>query len=258
MVGTKTARREPAPDERPIILLETAKLIARRAPGDNAQRRMCDSVARFGVMHPILVRADGEGGRFFVVDGARRLAAALCCGLTSIPCLLESADDCAAALTEQVQRREGQPFLQAEAVAELIEVCALTQQEAADRLGVSQSTVANKLRLLKLSGEEREKIEALGLTERHARALLSLPPGRRGEALEAIERGGLSVAATEELIECLRRPRRRAAIRDIGLFYNSIDRALAILHEAGISATLDRTEREDGVTVTIHVARAPQ
>lgn len=251
----RMARRVPVMEERPMIQVEAGRLAARQVPSDNVQRRLCDSVARFGIMHPILVRADGAGERFIVVDGARRLAAALCCGVTSLPCLLESADDAIAEHTEQVRRLEGRPFAQADALAEMIEDCRLTQQEAAERLGISQSTVANKLRLRKLSGEEREKIEALGLSERHARALLSLTSDQRAEALARIERGGLTVAATEALIDQLRKPRRRAAIRDIGIFYNSIDRALAILHEAGVSATLDREEREDGVRVVIDVSR---
>lgn len=252
---TKIARREPAADERPVMQLAATRLAARRVPEDNYQRRLCDSVARFGVMHPLMVRADGAGGRFVVVDGARRLAAALACGVSSLPCLLESAEIGAEELTARIKRPGASMFAQAEALRELIERCGLTQQEAATRLGVSQSTVANKLRLLKLGEGEREQIERLELSERHARAILSLPAELRGEALEKIEHGGLTVAATESLIEQLRAPRHRAAIRDVGIFYNSIDRALAILHNAGIAATLDREETEEGVTVIIHVSR---
>ena len=187
-----------------------------------------------------------------MIDGARRFVAARDCGLESIPCLLEAADDRSLTL-------EGTMFEQAERLAAIIAKRGWTQQEAAARLGVSQSTVANKLRLLRLQGDEREMIARLQLRERHARALLSLPAERRREVLAQIEARGLTVAATEELIEQMRRPIRRAAgrgaIRDIGIFYNSIDRALSILHEAGISATIDREENDDGVTVVIHVSR---
>ncbi len=251
MNNTKTPRRAPAA-EGGIILLDTAALAARDAPNDNYQRRLCDAIARYGVTRPLTVRAEGREGRFVVVDGARRLAAARACGLASLPCRLETTDDAP-------PRLEGTMFEQAERLSEIIARRGWTQQETAARLGVSQSTVANKLRLLKLSADERAAIERLSLSERHARALLAMPAERRREVIEAIERRGLTVAATEALIEQLRRPVRRpagkGAIRDIGIFYNSIDRALSILHEAGIEATIDREEYPDGVTVVIRVSR---
>jgi len=129
-----------------------------------------------------------------------------------------------------------------------------TQAEAALRLGISQSTVANKLRLLKLSPAERAEAASRGLSERHARVLLGIPAEARGEAIRRIAEGNLSVAQAEALAEELR-PRHRAALRDIGIFYNSIDRALSILHKANIPATLEREESPRGVTVTIHVSR---
>lgn len=248
-VLTKMVRRTPAADERPIMQLATERMTARRVTEDNYQRRLCESVERFGIMHPLLVHADGTDGRFIVVDGARRLAAAQACGITSLPCLLESSDTGANELLAQIKRPGASMFVQAEALFALINRCGLTQQEAASRLGVSQSTVANKLRLLKLEKAEREQIERLELSERHARALLSLPSGLRGEALAKIAHDGLTVAATEALIDQLRAPQHKAAIRDVGIFYNSIDRALAILHNAGIPATLDREETAEGVTV---------
>lgn len=252
MAGKKSGRRQPVEDTRVVMQLDASCLVARRVPGDNYQRRLSDAVARFGVTHPLVVRADGAEGRFLVTDGARRLAAALSCGLNSLPCVLESAEDAPI-------RLEGSMFDQAERLAEIIGKRGWTQQEAAARLGVSQSTVANKLRLLKLSADERTVINRLGLSERHARALLALPEERRGEVMDRIEKYGLTVAATEALIEQMRRPVRRSAgrgaIRDIGIFYNSIDRALAILHDAGIDATIDRKECEGGVTVVIHVSR---
>ncbi len=253
---TRMRRRIPVREEdRPIIRVEVSRLTARRVPADNMQRRLCDAVAKRGVTYPLLVRADGSSGRFTVVDGARRLHAAIANGISALPCFLESSDDAAAAYTEKIRRAEGLPFIQADFIAEMLEVCSMTQQEAANRLGISQSTVANKLRLRKLSREEQEKITALNLSERHARALLALPGERRGEALVRIERGSLTVAATETLIEQMSRPKRRAAIRDIGIFYNSIDRALSILHNAGVTATLDREESDDGVRVVICVSR---
>ncbi len=252
---TRMRRRTPTPEEGLIIQVETSRLSAKRPPADNAQRRLFDSIAKYGVMHPILVRVERDTGKFTVIDGARRVQAARENDIFSLPCLLESSDDSAAEYIRKIRRAEGTPFLQAELLAEMLESCAMTQQEAAKRLGISQSTVANKLRLRKLSEGERERIDRLNLSERHARAILSLPQEQRGEALTKIEQSNLTVAATETLVEEMRRPRRRAAIRDIGLFYNSIDRALSILHDAGVTATLDREETEDGVKMVICVSR---
>ncbi|MBR7184392.1 MAG: ParB N-terminal domain-containing protein [Clostridia bacterium] len=247
MPTTKLPRRTPAPDPRPILTLAADSLIARPAPDDHYQQRLCASVARMGILHPLTVRADRESGRFLVIDGARRRAAAISCKLSCLPCVLCTEADAPIRLC-------GSIFNQAEDLAALIAAHGWTQQDAAERMGVSQSTVANKLRLLRFSPDERQQIEQARLSERHARALLALPAEQRGEALARIAQGGLTVAATEALIEQMR-PRRRAAIRDIGIFYNSIDRALSILHQAGIAATLDRRETDDGVRVEIFVSR---
>lgn len=249
-MNQKLSRRRPVDDARAILRLDASSLIGRPIPFDNHQRRLVDAIARYGITHPLSVCPEGEG-KFRVLDGARRLAAARNCGIEVIPCLLEADGDPISL--------DGDMFTQAERLRVILERRGWTQQEAASRLGISQSTVANKLRLLKLSESEREAVLRLGLRERHARAMLALPAERRGEVLAEIERRGLTVAATEALIEQMRRqicrPTAKGAIRDIGIFYNSIDRALSILHEAGINATIARDERPDGVIVTIHVSR---
>lgn len=249
--GLRRGRRAPVGEPKGSICIAIGHLSAPPPPRDNYQTRMEASVARLGILHPLTVRELGNA-RYLVLDGARRLAAARACGITGIPC--HPIDREEAALTDEIRAAEGNPFAQAEALSALIERCGLTQTEAALRLGMSQSTVANKLRLLKLSLDERAEAAARGLSERHARALLGIAPGARMEAIRRIAEGNLSVAQAEALAEELR-PRPRAALRDIGIFYNSIDRALSILHKANIPATLEREESPCGVTVTIHVSR---
>ena len=244
-------RRAPAEDADGSICIAIGHLSAPPPPRDNHQRRIEASVARLGILHPLTVREQGNA-RYWVLDGARRLAAARACGITGVLCRLIDREE--AELTDAIHATEGDPFAQAEALAALIERCRLTQTEAALRLGISQSTVANKLRLLKFSPAERAEAAARGLSERHARALLAIPAGARMEAIRRIAEENLSVSRAEALAEDLR-PRPRAALRDIGIFYNSIDRALSILHRANIPATLERNETPKGVTVTIHVSR---
>lgn len=244
-------RRAPVEEAEGSICIAIGHLSAPPPPRDNYQARMEASVGRLGILHPLTVRELGDA-RYLVLDGARRLAAARACGITGVLCRLIDREE--AALTDEIRAAEGDPFIQAETMAALIERCHLTQTEAALRLGMSQSTVANKLRLLKLSPAERAEAAARGLSERHARALLAIPAEARMDAIRRIAEGNLSVAQAEAIAEELR-PRPRAALRDIGIFYNSIDRALSILHKANIPATLERDESPQGVTVTIHVSR---
>lgn len=253
--NSRRGRRPITKEEEGTLRIAIEHLRAPTPPRDNYQRRIEASVARFGVMHPLLV-SPTESGCFHVLDGARRLQAAKNCGISGLLC--RPINDRERELTAQIFAEEGNMFTQAEALSALIACCSLTQEEAALRLGLSQGAVANKLRLLKLTEEDRSAILSNGLTERHARALLALQPAHRGEAIAKIASSNLTVAAAETMIEEMRTSRAhpcRAALRDIGIFYNSIDRALSILHNANIPATLSREESEDGVTVTIHVSR---
>ncbi len=247
----RRGRRAPAEEAEGSICIAIGHLSAPPPPRDNYQARMEASVERLGILHPLTVRELGNA-RYLVLDGARRLAAARACGITGVICRPIDREE--AALADKIRAAEGDPLAQAEALSTLIERCGLTQAEAAHRLGISQSTVANKLRLLKLSPAERAEAASRGLSERHARVLLGIPAEARSEAIRRIAEGNLSVAQAEALAEELR-PRHRAALRDIGIFYNSIDRALSILHKANIPATLEREESPRGVTVTIHVSR---
>ena len=151
-------------------------------------------------------------------------------------------------------------FEEARAMEGTMELCHITQKELAERMGVSQSYVANKLRLLRLSPEARAVIGTAGLTERHARAVLRLPEEGRLAALRHIAEAGLNVAGTEKYVEQLlgrRRPRARSAgvIKDIRLFYNSLDRAMALVREAGIGIAAERREDEEAIEVVIRIQK---
>ena len=207
------------------------------------------------------------------------------------------------AIVENLLRENLNMFEQAEAFDRLIREFHLTQEEAARRVSMSQSAVANKLRILRLSSEEREKILSAGLSERHARALLKLSDvSLRGEALDHILAHKLNVSATEAYIErvCVdlsrlqarreqelqqkaaleraqmleeeeihlpeaiqnviegRRTRFKGSIKDMQVFYNSIQNALNILHIAGIEGQLDKQEGENNVVLTITLRKAEQ
>ena len=196
-------------------------------------RSLADSISRNGVLQPLIVRRSGE--RYELIAGERRFRAASAAGLARVPCVVREADDGSAAelaLIENVQREDLNFFEEAEAIRALIERCGLTQEKAAARLSCSQSYVANKLRLLKLSPEERETVLRNSLTERHARAALRVSDGEtRKKVLKQISEERLTVSSAEELVESVvcaeeRRKngapdvdfRRRLLMRDMRLF----------------------------------------
>lgn len=149
-------------------------------------------------------------------------------------------------------------FRAAYAMATLIERFQMTQRELSLALGVSQSAVANKLRLLRFSPPERKRILGAGLTERHARALLRLRDGEmRSRCLERVIAERMSVGATEELVSSVspdrevRAQRGKGAIRDLRFFMNSIDRAVDLARRAGVEIELRKSELERGVEISI-------
>ena len=151
-------------------------------------------------------------------------------------------------------------FRSAYAMANLIERFEMTQGELAAALSLSQSAVANKLRLLRFSEEEREIILSSALTERHARALLRLKSGeeRRG-ALDRVVSERMSVSETERLVLTLApdaetRPRRgKGAVSDLRFFCNSIDRAVDLARRAGVAIELERRELDGTLEMRIRI-----
>ena len=165
------------------------------------------------------------------------------------------------ALVENIQRKDLDVWEEAAALRQLIDRFHLSQEEAARRVGKSQSAVANKLRLLKLPDDVIGQLRQAGLSERHARALLRLDsPELQRRAAQHIIRSGLNVAQTEQYVDRLRRkPSRRAVpiyrTRDVRLFLNTIQRGLAVMQSAGVAARCGREETDQEITLTIHIQK---
>ena len=192
-------------------------------------------------------------------------------GLTTVPVVSVEAGEVDAAILaiiENLHREDLSMFEEAASIQSLISLTGMTQEACAKKLSVSQSYVANKLRLLRLSDGEQEKIEENGLTERHARALLRLEDEEeRGEVLSIIIKREMNVSRTEEYIEDLicaksrlaereskpkgSEQKRKLVIRDIRLFYNSIDHAVDVIKKSGIPVESTRKEVEEGVLISI-------
>ncbi len=231
-------------------------------PGELAELAL--SISQVGVLQPLTVRRTPGGWE--LIAGERRLRAAQLAGLPRVPCLSVEADSDASALlalVENLQRQDLTVWEEAAALRQLIDRHHLSQEEAAQRVGKSQSAVANKLRLLKLPEDVIATLRSHRLTERHARALLRLgSPEAQRAALEEILKRGLNVAQTEAYIDRLLQsgtaPRKAAPvyrIRDVRLFLNTVKRSLAVMQSAGVNARCGKEETDREITLTIHIPK---
>ena len=177
----------------------------RRVFREEALGELADSIRRHGILQPLSVRRVGNS--YELIAGERRLRAGVLAGLSEIPCIIMSMDEeesGAAALIENLQRQNLDFVEEARGIARLMEKGNLSQEQAAALLGRSQSSVANKLRLLRHSEPVLTALREGGLTERHARALLKLPTEQdKLSAIAVILRMGMSVARTESFVSSL-------------------------------------------------------
>ncbi len=237
----------------------------RRWFDDESLVELSRSILRYGILQPLTVRHGAQG--YELIAGERRLRAAKLAGLREVPCLLARADEEDSqllALIENLQRRDLHWYEEAVAVAKLISAYGLSQEQAAEKLGKSQSAVANKLRLLRLSGECVALLREHGLGERHARALLRLEDdeARLAAAREIVSRG-FNVAQTEAYIESLLHERAATppprqpiyVIKDVRIFLNSIRRQLGIMQRAGVDAAVEREDTDEEIRMTIRIPR---
>lgn len=226
-------------------------------------RALSDSIRQNGILQPLTVRQCGN--EYELITGERRLRAAKLAGLRCVPCIVMEINDrnsAILALVENIQRQDLNYFEEAAALEKLITYYGMTQEDAAVQLGRAQSTVANKLRLLRLTEKEKNYILENQLTERHARALLKLAsPEERMAVLEKVTKLGLNVEKTEQFIEeKLGRVReqenfrkRSVLFRDVRLFTNTIQKAVETMQAAGIPADSQKTQFEDYIEYKIRI-----
>lgn len=220
------------------------------------------SIAAHGILQPLSVRR--VEGRYELISGERRLRAAKLAGLAEVPCLLITADETESsflALIENVQRRDLDFWEEAQALQALLEATGLSQETLAKQLGKAQSSLANKLRLLKLPPESLEILRSGGFTERHARALLRLPdPETQTAAARHIVDCDLTVAKTEAYVDTLLHPASQRSkptflLKDIRFFLNTVTRGLSLMQSAGVKAAYDRQDTEQEILLTIRIPR---
>lgn len=254
-----------------VFYLPVTQIVPNRAQprvhfDEAALAELAGSIRRYGVLQPLTVRRSSGGG-FELVAGERRLRAARMAGLKEVPCLVSAVgeeDAALLALIENIQRRDLNYMEEAAALQKLIAAYGLSQEQVAEKLGRSQSAVANKLRLLRLPQEVLTLLRKNGFTERHARALLRLPtPEAQKEGAELLVKEGWTVSRTERYVEEVLRDqakekkvRRPLFIRDVRFFLNTLDHSLTVMRSAGVDAKCQRVEEGDDILLTIRIPKA--
>lgn len=235
-----------------------------------ALEELCESIKQYGVLQPINVRKI-TNGRYELVAGERRLRAATMAGLEEIPAIVVNVDDndsAVMALIENLQREDLNYLEEAEGYNNLIVEHGFTQEELARKMGKSQSTIANKIRLLKLSPLVKKILLDNNLTERHARALLKLHDEQlQLKILKQVCEKGLNVKKTEELIErtiekYTNEAKKKSAekkctksIKDIRIFVNTIRQAIEIMRKSGVNAKGVQRDRGDFVEFIVRIPK---
>ena len=235
-----------------------------------ALEELCDSIKQYGVLQPINVRRLSHG-TFELVAGERRLRAATMAGLKEIPAIIINVDDndsAVMALIENLQREDLSYMEEAEGYSNLINEHGFTQEALAQKIGKSQSTIANKIRLLKLSPLIKKILSDNNLTERHARALLKLHDEQlQLKVLRLVCERGLNVKKTEELVERAidkysknlkqrtSEKKMTKAIKDVRIFVNTIKQAIDIMRQSGVNAKAAQIDRGEYIEFVVRVPK---
>ena len=248
--------------EIPTIQIRPNKTQPRKTFDEDELRLLAQSISTSGILQPLTVRRLSNT-EYELVAGERRLRAAVMAGLTKVPCVLIKCTDKESAIFALLENLH--MFEEARGISRLIRKYDITQEEAALRLGKKQSTVANKLRLLKLSFEEQDWIIQAGLSERHARALLRIENEEvRREVLSRIIAESLSAKDTEEEVVRIlskatvtqtRSQEKKYVIKDVRIFINTITKAIDTMRLSGIRAESSKHETEKYIEYSVRIPK---
>jgi ParB family chromosome partitioning protein len=192
----------------PLDLISPGPFQPRSIFDADRMQELAESIRHQGVIQPVVVRVRGNND-YELIAGERRWRAAQIAGIEKIPAIIRDVPDeiaVAMALVENIQRENLNPIEEATALRRLVDEFQMTHQEAGDAVGRSRSAVSNLLRLLELSHEVRELVDAKHLEMGHARALLTLEPSMQAKAAREVVSRNLSVRETEQLVRRMKNP----------------------------------------------------
>ena len=262
IIGDRQAVNEVKVVKVPIELIFPNPYQPRKTFDDDALKELSESIDQYGVLQPLL-GAPAENGKYLLIAGERRLRASRMAKLQEVPVIISeytSQQIAEIALIENLQREDLHYLEEAEGYEQLMEQFHLTQEAMAARVGKKQSTIANKLRLLRLSAEVRKLLVDNGLSERHARALLKLDDeAKRLEVLAVVIERNYSVRQTEEYIEKLlnekqqEKKKRLVIVNDVRIYLNSIKQVVNAIKDVGIPVNMEQTVDGEDVVVSLRI-----
>lgn len=266
------------PKDKQIQDIDITKIVPnsyqpRREFSDESIRELASTLSKEGLLQPIVVREQGEN--FEIIAGERRFRAAKQLGWEKIPAIINNMDDAQAAslaLIENLQRENLNPIDEAQAYTNLMKLNNLTQTSLAKNIGKSQSYVANKMRLLKLSPKVQSYLASGEISSRHGRCLVGLSQKDQGRVLDEILANNLSVSDTEEIVkdvdgyfenknqsEADKEEKTKRAVnripKDLKVQINTIKRAVKLAKESGIKVKVKENNNPDDYMITIELKR---
>lgn len=255
-----------------VVRVPLAKVIPnpyqpRKTFDEDGLQDLAASIAQYGVLQPLLVAPMEDGsGNYLLIAGERRLRASKMAALSEIPVIISDYTQqqiAEIALIENLQREDLHYLEEAEGYEMLMNEFHLTQDSMAARVGKKQSTIANKLRLLRLPQPVRESLRKNALTERHARVLLKLPTeAEQLQIVETIVKNNFSVRQTEEYVkkyldtdegEVTPKKKRLVIVNDVRIYLNSIKQIVSTIKDVGIPVSMEQDVDGGDVLVTLRI-----
>lgn len=244
----------------PTWQIETNRYQPRLDFNAESLNELAESIREHGLIQPITVRKEGEG--YEIIAGERRFRACKLIGYQEVPCVVMSADEIQTAqmaLVENIQRENLSAIEEAKAYVEIMRQASCTQEELAQKMGKSQSTIANKIRLLNLPDSIQEAVRSRQITERHARAILSAKDEDQEKVLDQIVKKGMNVSQSEHYIKSLYlyeaknapKPQNKGIVRHVRIAFNTIYQAVKLVKDTGMFVEVEECETEDDVRMII-------
>lgn len=284
-MGLFFGRKKTVPTDKQIQEIELDKIIPnpyqpRHTFSEESISELAQTLQEQGLLQPIILRKhNGDDAEYEIIAGERRYRAAKSLGWDKISAIVEEMDDekvASLAVIENLQREDLNPIDEAEAYVKLMETNNLTQTELAKQIGKSQSYIANKIRLLKLSDKVQQLLIDGTLSQRHGRALLTLPAQEQDRAAEIIVADGLNVKKTEEMVkdidgylaakqEAKKAPKKAAKkekavvntkpTKDFKVQINTIKKAIKMAKDSGMDVKYTEDKEQDSYKITIEMLR---